>query len=89
MGLGGRLITCPTEAAQKGFLILQREGLGGGGDFLLSVRGISGPQGEWSTYFLPSPPSARKEVQRVKVCGTGGGLVGASRERSGACLTDR
>ena len=31
---------------RKGFLTSQCEGLGGGGDFLLSVRGISGPQGE-------------------------------------------
>ena len=47
MSLSGRLIICPTEAAQKGFLISQREGLGGVGDFLhTSVCGVGrGPRG--------------------------------------------
>ena len=53
MSLRWRLITCPIEAAQKGFFShCNVGGLGGGGVFC-SPRVVSGPQGEWSTYFCP------------------------------------
>ena len=63
---------------RKGFLTSQREGIGGGGDFLLSVRGMIGPQGEWPTHVLPCLPSARREVHGAPVCGVGRGLRGCS-----------
>ena len=62
MSLSGRLIICPTEAAQKGFLMSQREGLGGGGDFLhTSVCGVHvlvpaiRVAGFWRGSFLVDP----------------------------------